>query len=88
MYQLSLDHALSRIGAQELTQEDIDSLNASVRRVYDLLSDGNWHDAESIRVAARGSEGLRRMRELREYCEIQKRRISGTRTWEYRLERG
>ncbi len=75
-----------------LTQRDLEELRGGQDRVYRLMRDGGWYPADAIRqVAGNGSaasEGLRRLRELRKWFEIEKRR-SGGRSWEYRLvERG
>ena len=45
-----------------------------------------WVDAQAIREAAAGSEGLRRLRELRKHgFVIEKRKIKKSRLFEYRL---
>lgn len=68
-----------------LTHKDLRELGGGRRRVRNLMLDGNWHSALEIRKAAQGSEGLRRLRELRGLFEIEKRRIDGSRHFEYRL---
>jgi hypothetical protein len=60
------------------------------RRVYDVLKDGQWHDGpELTHPAAGGSEGLRRLRELREkgYTIDMRRKAKGRTTRQYRLVR-
>jgi len=74
-----------------LTDEDVQALGAGVRRVYSLMKDGQWHGPEEIcRTAGedghRASEGLRRMRELRRWFTVERRRVEeGSRLWFYRL---
>ena len=76
---------------QTLNDSDLESLRAGVRRVYDLMNRGGWHEAQAIRLAAGehgipASEGLRRMRELRKFgFEIERERVEGSRSWRYRL---
>ncbi len=53
-------------------------------RVRQLLEDHQWHNAEEIRETAGGSEGLRRMRELRHQgFVIEKRYDAEHKLWEY-----
>ena len=75
----------------DLTLKDIKELGAGKNRVLRLMLDYEWHSAEEIRSTARGSEGLRRLRELRPTLDragyrIEKRRIKeNSRHYEYRL---
>ena len=73
--------------------------NATRRNlVFRLMSDGKWHKTMDICGAVvGGSEGTRRLRELRKECEeglrsgwstIEKRRVSGSTQYEYRLVPG
>ena len=58
------------------------------RRVYDVLKDGQWHDGpELTHPGAGGSEGLRRLRELRAkgYTIEMRRKAKGRTTRQYRL---
>jgi|WetSurSiteA1Bulk_404760.scaffolds.fasta_scaffold39427_2 hypothetical protein len=60
------------------------------RRVYDVLKDGEWHDGpELTHPAVGGSEGLRRLRELRAkgYTIEMRRKAKGRTTRQYRLVR-
>ena len=52
-----------------------------------LLGDGNWHRTSEINgITVGGTEGVRRLRELRaQGCNIQKRRVAGSTQFEYRL---
>lgn len=75
--------ALGGVGI--LSPADIEELSAATRRVYELMRSGAWYSADDIRAAAQGSEGLRRMRELRKHVTIEKRRRSGSRLYEYRI---
>lgn len=74
-----------------LSVEDMVELGESTLRVLALMCDGKWHDAEQIRsIAGKGgrpaTSGLRRMRELRKYFPVAKRRQKdGDRLWEYKL---
>ena len=77
-----------------ISPEDLKALRAAKARVALLMNDGLWHSARRIRLAAgvngrEASEGLRRLRELRGLLgvEIEKRRSSFVRSWEYRLMR-
>ena len=56
--------------------------------VYDVLADGHWHDGpELTHPAAGGSEGLRRLRELRAkgYTIEMRLKAKGKTTRQYRL---
>lgn len=58
------------------------------RRVYDVLSDHEWHDGpELTHPAVGGSEGLRRLRELRAkgYVIDMRRKAANRTTRQYRL---
>jgi len=65
--------------------QDMADLAAGRGRVLDLMADGQWHTADEIRAVARGSEGLRRLRELRHRHTIEKRRVRDSRLFEYRM---
>lgn len=81
--------ALGGVGI--LSPNDIKELGAGSKRVYNLMRDGQWHLAQEIRMAAgsdgvEASEGLRRMRELRTWYDIQRRKDTETgRLFWYRL---
>ena len=79
-------------GIGVLTTDDMKDLKSATRRVAELMADGGWYSAEDIKLAAGtgitpASEGLRRMRELREArsVDIEKQKIAGSRVWRYRL---
>jgi hypothetical protein len=58
--------------------------------VYNVLKDGEWHDGpELTHPAVGGSEGLRRLRELREkgYRIDMRRKAKGRTTRQYKLVR-
>ena len=86
---------IKQLGGQDiLTVNDIPDLDAQRGRVFKLMLDGNWHEGPEILQVARGTEGLRRMRELRKMpgVVIEKRRklipydpYYTPRIWEYRL---
>ena len=75
-------------GAGILTRSDITDLTSQRAKVLWLMMDGFWHSADDIRDAAGGSEGLRRLRELRElpYITITRRRLFLSRNFSYLLE--
>ena len=69
-----------------ITGTDMKELSNGRRRGLNLMSDCQWHTAEEVRLAAQGSEGLRRLRELRKMYDIEKRRMAeGSRHYEYRI---
>lgn len=73
-----------------LTTADMESLSGAVLRVYELMRDKEWHSREEINAAAGNAgkpalEGLRRMRTLRRWYTIERRRMGDARLWEYRL---
>ena len=70
-----------------LRRSDISDLRSQRAKVLYLMMDGLWHQANDIIMAAKGREGLRRMRELREipYVSIERQRIMGKRDFMYRL---
>lgn len=75
-----------------LTEKDLRDLGAACIRVYLLMKNGGWHSADAIRLAAGkngrpASEGLRRMRELRKFFGVERRRVGESRLFEYRLVR-
>jgi len=70
-----------------LNPADYGALDGGRRRVLSLMMDLKWHSAFEIRRVAGGSEGLRRLRELRKKgFYIEKRRLKAERRhFEYRL---
>lgn len=77
-------------GEGTLVARDLPELSAAKQAIYTLVRDGRWHSAHEIRDIAAGgqSEGLRRMRELRDYgFDIEARRGSDRLFW-YRLVHG
>ena len=80
---------IKKLGGQGiLTRADITDLTGQRAKVLWLMMDGFWHRAEDIRLVAGGSEGLRRLRELREipYVKITRRRVRKSRHFAYILE--
>lgn len=79
-------------GEGVLTEQDVAELREATQAVLVLMADGQWHSAIDIRLAAgmgrrEASEGLRRLRELRKFFEVAKRRpAAGQREYEYRIE--
>jgi len=78
------------LGGIALRKTDMPALTAGCLRVFAVLRDFQWHQADEIRdvagtPGAPASEGLRRMRELRRVYEIDKRRVGDTRLYEYKL---
>lgn len=86
-----MSHEWERIkqigGLGILKRQDISDLTSQRAKVLWLMLDGLWHPANDIIRAARGREGLRRMRELREipYVDIERKRMFGKRDFMYRL---
>ena len=93
MHQTTLDEYRKRIKAVlEITDEDLESFKLGVRKVYQLMKDSRWHSGREICEAAGGSEGLRRMRELRSELRgrgfiIERRKKADSREFEYRLSK-
>lgn len=55
-------------------------------RILQMLEEGNWVTTMDL-VQAGGTEGPRRLRELREFGYlIERRSIKDSNQWEYRLE--
>jgi len=79
-------------GEGVLTEKDIQELKDATLCVLALMADGGWHKPSEICFAAgqyrrEAREGLRRLRELRRFFEVDKMRASlGTREWLYRLK--
>lgn len=62
------------------------SLGERRQRVFRLMSDGRWHRTSEISSPLwGGSEGTRRLRELREAFVIEKRKYGNTDEYEYRM---
>lgn len=60
-------------------------LEASKRRVFDLLSDGAWHSTREIQGAG-GCDGCRRLRELRRMgVPIEGEPMQDSNGWQYRM---
>lgn len=70
-----------------LKRSDIQDLTSQRERVLWLMLDGLWHRASDIIRVAGGSEGLRRLRELRDIdgAVIDRVRVHGSREFVYRL---
>ena len=89
----ALRHRIAVLGGDGiLTEMDALELSIGVLRVLSYMLDYEWHTARQIRIAAspdnyEASEGLRRMREIRAIkgLDIERRRVEGTRLFEYRL---
>ena len=87
----SIAREIARLGGEGiLTADDLPDLKAASRRVLKLLGDHQWHHPDEImRAAGTGNtparEGLRRMRELRPYYHIERKRLEGSRLFLYRL---
>lgn len=61
------------------------TMSTGAKRVLELMGDGKWHTPEEIIAASRQREGLRRMRDLRQWYNVEHRSIKGRKAWEYRL---
>lgn len=68
------------------------SLTPRQLQVLDVLWDLQWHDGHELtHPSVGGSEGLRRLRELRDLgapIEKRKKPVRGSTTWQYRLTGG
>ena len=53
-----------------LSRQDVQHLRTQRDRVLYLMLDGLWHSANEIVAAAKGTEGLRRLRELRDIPNV------------------
>lgn len=73
-----------------LTREDIRDLDTQRIKVLWLMLDYKWHPGPEIVRVAGGSEGLRRLRELREIPDIliERKRDEKNRVFLYRLIHG
>lgn len=75
-----------------LNEKDVAELNEAEQSVLMLMSDGQWHEPSEIKFAAgmfkrEASEGLRRLRSLRKFFDVEKQRASiGHRHFHYRLK--
>jgi len=83
---------IARLGGETtgLKGIDIPRLNRQQQQVREFMEDGRWHNAQAICYAAGmngqpASEGLRRLRELREWFIVEKRPKNGG-LWEYRMK--
>ena len=70
-----------------LSRQDVQDLKGQRAKVLWLMLDGNWHSSQEILDAAGGSEGMRRLRELREIpnVTIERKRGNLGRVFFYRL---
>lgn len=90
----TLARRISRLGGEGILSEDkAMETGIGVLRVLDLMSDWGWHSADEICRAASGgegyaTEGLRRMRELRNHDFSIERKQRGPGTWYYKISRG
>jgi len=87
-----MSYTQSHGGEGILSSTDVEELTNGKGRVLQLMSDGLWHTADEICLAAGENgkparEGLRRMRDLRNEpgLDIERERVEGTRDWRYRL---
>lgn len=75
-------------GVGILIPEDLPDFDTQRGKVWTLMADGQWHSAGEILSRSGGTEGLRRMRELRSLpgVEIERRRFENTgRSFYYKL---
>ena len=79
---------IASIGGERVVREmDVEHLKAGVRRVYEVMQDGEWHSIEELRERTGQAQADRRMRELRaEGFTIEKKRVGESRSWAYRLQ--
>lgn len=75
-----------RLGFEGMTTRDMSQLQAACHRVFALMRDGAWHNAQAIIDASGQREGLRRMRELKGIgYQVEQRRSGDRREFQYRL---
>lgn len=93
MKQIEIDftsRTIQSLGGEEtLTDKDMLELGAGVRRIYEMMKDGQWYSRDEIDKAAGrhgypAKEGTRRLRELRRWFTIEKVKANN-RHWHYRL---
>lgn len=84
------DRIIKALGGQGILRPcDIPDLRTQRAKVAALMMDREWHTAREIVKAAGGSEGLRRLRELRDLgAIIEKHRMRNRRMWKYRIKVG
>ena len=76
-------------GVGALRRKDVPSLHDGMARVLRALDDGRWWTPQMLRRETGLEEAPRRLRELRAAGHIiQKRRVSESRQFEYRIVRG
>jgi len=83
-----LERRHSRVVAESEKEKGVEAerLNTARERVLSLMGDGEWHKAHEIAdPEVGGSEGLRRLRELRAAGHSVEKRKYTEGTWEYRL---
>lgn len=71
-----------------LSETDIQTEKICRAGILRLLQDHQWHQTMDIIHAAGGSEGMRRLRELRRApfnYPIESSTVPGSRQWQYRL---
>jgi hypothetical protein len=68
-----------------LTDDDIQTEKIARANILRLMLDFQWHQTMEIIQVSGGSEGMRRLRELRQHYEIERNRVIGSRQWQYRL---
>lgn len=75
-------------GLGVLRRSDIADLDNQRIKVLYLMLDYGWHEASEVVAAAGGSEGLRRLRELREIpgMTVERERVAERRLFRYRLK--
>jgi len=61
-----MDDEIKKIGGEgKLNGSDISDFGTQRAKVFKLMSDGEWHTSMEVLIASGGTEGLRRLRELR-----------------------
>lgn len=78
---------IQSIGGQGIVkQHDVKPLRDSVKQIYEIMKDGNWHSIPELRQATKKDSAGRRLRELREAgISIEKKRENNSRLWKYRI---
>ena len=80
------EHCKSLGGPGDLRVDDMPEVRAGVKRVLEIMSDGNWYSNQELRDATGLEQADRRRRELSAMgYTIHKRRVGGSRHFVYRL---
>lgn len=81
------DNPASLGGEGQLGPDDMRALLNNVEKVLKLMKDGLWHTHDEIKAACAGAaDYMRRARQLREIGKLNRRKVPGSRLFEYQFE--